>query len=441
MDPFAPILQALIITLREGTEVALVLGIVLAYLRKTGRGQLRPAVFLGLGLAVAFSVAGAAIFYRFGLDAENELLEGITMLVAALLVGTLVIWMMSAGRGIKDKLEKKVDRLAAEGPDQRPGRTRSWIFARAGLPILAFTFIMVLREGVETVLFLSALSVSVASNPLYNILGGGLGIVLAILFGVVLVRGSLRVNLSQFFLITGMVLLLLVVKLLAGAIHEFSEIGLLPTNRTELAIIGFFTREVTSGFILVALILFPGLALWWHSYGGGPSQIPADLPPARRRKLLAEERREKRWGLATAVTAVGLSILLATSLMASARGGHDPEPEELKETGGRVTVNALELEEGKMRKYWVQVEEKKVRFFLLKQNGRIASALDVCEICPLKGYLQRGDVVICKSCDAPINFATIGQPGGCNPIPLSVKQAGEMLVVELKDLAAAKKKF
>ncbi|MEE8448287.1 MAG: Fe-S-containing protein [Thermodesulfobacteriota bacterium] len=439
MDPFAPIIQALIITLREGTEVALVLGIVLAYLRKTDRDQLRPAVYLGLGLAVAFSIAGAAIFYRLGLDAENELLEGITMLAAALLVGTLVIWMWSAGRGLKEKLEKKVDRLAAEPQEQARGWLRSGL-SRAGLPILVFTFIMVLREGVETVLFLTALSVAVESNPLYNVLGGGLGIALAIVFGALLVRGSLRVNLRHFFLITGMVLLLLVLKLLAGAIHEFSEIGLLPTNRTELAIVGFFTREVTSGLILVALILFPGLALWWHSFGTG-IQIPADLPAAKRRKLLAEERRAKRWGLATAITAVGLSILLATSLVASVRRGYDPEPQELKPTDGRVTVKAVELEEGKMHKYSVQIQDKQVRFFLLKQNGRVASALDVCEICPLKGYLQRGGVVICKSCNAPINFATIGQPGGCNPIPLSVKQEGGKLVVDLKDLVAAKKKF
>ncbi|MEE8205226.1 MAG: Fe-S-containing protein, partial [Dehalococcoidales bacterium] len=340
---------------------------------------------------------------------------------------------------LKEKLEKKVDRLAAEPQEQARGWLRSGL-SRAGLPILVFTFIMVLRDGVETVLFLTALSVAVESNPLYNVLGGGLGIALAIVFGALLVRGSLRVNLRHFFLITGMVLLLLAVKLLAGAIHEFSEIGLLPTNRTELAIVGFFTREVTSGLILVALILFPGLALWWHSFGTG-IQIPADLPAAKRRKLLAEERRAKRWGLATAITAVGLSILLATSLMASVRRGYDPEPQELKPTDGRVTVKAVELEEGKMHKYSVQVQDKQVRFFLLKQNGRVASALDVCEICPLKGYLQRGGVVICKSCNAPINFATIGHPGGCNPIPLSVKQEGGNLVVDLKDLVAAKKKF
>src|SRR3989338_4011350 len=98
---------------------------------------------------------------------------------------------------------------------------------------------MVLREGIETVLFLFALSATVGANPMYNALGGGVGLLLAFLFGSLLVKGSVRLNLKKFFTATGVVLALLVLKLVANGLHEFFEVGLLPSSETVLEIVGF----------------------------------------------------------------------------------------------------------------------------------------------------------------------------------------------------------
>src|SRR3972149_1667900 len=140
-------LEATVVTLREGIEAALVLAIVLAYLRRTGRG-------------------GAVAVQRFGLDPESELWEGSLMLVAAALVGSLVMWMWRAGRRIRQQTEVRLEALLHGGKSQ----------SGTGIGLFTFTFLMVFREGIEAVQFLAALSGAIGANPLYNALGGGLGL-------------------------------------------------------------------------------------------------------------------------------------------------------------------------------------------------------------------------------------------------------------------------
>src|SRR5574341_1075002 len=153
MDLLVKMLEAMVVTLREGVEAALVVGIVLAYLRKTDNGHLCRYVYRGLWSAVFVSVLGALVVQQFGLDPENEVLEGSLMLLAAGLVGSLRVWMWRAGK--------------------------------------------TLRRRMETVLFLFALSATIGANPVYNVVGGGVGLLLAFLFGFSLIRGSLRINLRR----------------------------------------------------------------------------------------------------------------------------------------------------------------------------------------------------------------------------------------------------
>src|SRR5574341_171886 len=176
MDMLGKMLEAMVVTLREGIEAALVVGILLAYLRKSGRESLARYVLLGLGAAVLASMAGAAPIQRYGLDPENEIWEGTVMFVAAGLVGSLVVWMWRTGRSVRQRLEARLDSLAGQA-----GAVT--VESRAALGVFTFAFLMVLREGVETVLFLAALYGTIGGNSIYNALGGGLGLLLAILFG------------------------------------------------------------------------------------------------------------------------------------------------------------------------------------------------------------------------------------------------------------------
>ena len=131
---------------------------------------------------------------------------------------------------------------------------------RYGWGLLAFVFVMVFREGIETVLFLAALSLT-KTPDLAGFIGGLVGLALALVFGILFIRGSLRINLRWFFAITGFVLLVLAVRLAAGSLHEFHEAGLLSLPHILEEGIEFLTQERTSTVILVALIVLPLLTM------------------------------------------------------------------------------------------------------------------------------------------------------------------------------------
>src|SRR5258707_12820144 len=168
-------LQAFIITLREGVEAALIDGITLAYLSKIGRNELRKTVYAALVAAFVGSIAVAIVISRTHLN--QDVFEGWIMLVAAFFVITMVIFMMKTGRKLKGEIEGKVGLLA--GND-------------AWFGLFVFIFLMVLREGAETVLILSAVSLN--STELLRFLGTLLGVLAAIAFGVMFVKGNERIN-------------------------------------------------------------------------------------------------------------------------------------------------------------------------------------------------------------------------------------------------------
>ena len=141
-------LSALLVALREGVEAALVVGIVLVYLNRTGRRALAPYAWMGVGAAVACSFVAAVLLQRWQVNEDG--FEGLMMIVAAVLVVTMIIWMNRIARSLKKEIEQRV-----EGYAQRTTRA-------AGIGIAVFVFTMVLREGAELVLILRAVELSSA---------------------------------------------------------------------------------------------------------------------------------------------------------------------------------------------------------------------------------------------------------------------------------------
>lgn len=425
MEILSRMLEAMVVTLREGVEAALVVGIVLAYLRKTEQGHLARFVFYGLGSAVVVSLVGALAVQKLGLDLENEIVEGALMLVAAGFVGSLLLWMWKAGRTLRRRMEARLGSVTAE---------------KARLGLFLFTFFMILREGVETVLFLFALSSAIGANPMYNFIGGVLGLFLALLFGFFLVKGSLRINLRSFFGATGVVLVLLVLKLVANGLHEFFEFGLLPASEIVLSAVGFLTKESTSVVILIALIVVPAITMLQEAWGK-PVPVDASLSLPEQRKIRAEARRVRSWTTAAAGIALGISYLLGMSLVVSASRGYDPPAVSLPFREA-IRIPLKDLDREGMGKYVVKVQGVDVRFFVVRdKGGEVAVALDACNICPLKGYFLDGGHVVCRNCGAPIAFHTIGTPGGCNPIPLKAAVENEEIVVHAQALAEGRSRF
>ncbi|MBI4232799.1 FTR1 family protein, partial [Candidatus Peregrinibacteria bacterium] len=205
---------ALIITLRETLEAALVAGIVLAYLDKTGNFSHKKYVWYGVSFGVLLSLCLAWIFQRYlgGFEGRaEEIYEGVTMIIAAGLLTWMILWMMKQRSKIKANIEGKVEaHLVGDHP---------W-------GILFLVFVGVLREGIETVIFLQA---ALQQSDGAGVLTGGLiGIVLAVVLAWVVFKGVMKVSLKKFFTVTGVLLIFFAAGLLAHGIHEFEEAGVLP---------------------------------------------------------------------------------------------------------------------------------------------------------------------------------------------------------------------
>lgn len=414
--------SSFVITLREGIEGALALAIVLLYLRKTGRDGLVPAVWWGLGTAILASIIGAYVLERISIN--NEAFEGILMLAAAFFVGTMVVWMWRSAKGLKKEIESKVETIAS---GSEAGAARGW-FA-----IFLFTFLMIFREGIETVVFLSA--VSLTTDALLSFIGGILGLIFAVLFGFFFVKGSLKIDLGRFFKITGIVLMLFVIQLLIGGFHELSEAGLFPANPQTMAIIGPIVNH--NALFLVGILLIPFLMLVIPSTK--KAMEPEAASKADQRLLVAEARKQKTLRTAAAI----LSVLFALFIGFDYVYGQNRKlstPTPLKGMQGLVRIPIEEINDGNLHRY--VLDGTSVRFVVLKlEEGAIAAALDACKICGTQGYIQEGSAVICLNCAADINSATIGRNGGCNPIPLDSKVEGDFLVIPENSLRNEANRF
>src|SRR5688572_21067422 len=200
-----------VIALREGIEAALIVSIILAYLKQLGATDRSRLVWWGTG--------GAAIFAA-GAEFEGEteeIFEGVVTLAAVGVLTWMIFWMRRQGARIRSELQEKVDTALVAG----------------GLALAGLAFFAVLREGVETALFLFAAAQGTAVEgasvaPASQVVGALLGLGLAVILGVLLYRGGIRMNLRSFFRVTGMILIVVAAGLFAYSLHELQEAGWLP---------------------------------------------------------------------------------------------------------------------------------------------------------------------------------------------------------------------
>ncbi|HXE71632.1 MAG TPA: Fe-S-containing protein [Candidatus Nitrosotenuis sp.] len=419
--------ESLVITLREGIEISLALGIVITYLTKTGRRALLPWVWAGLALAVAGSLAGAAVLSR--LPVNPELLEGVVMWAAAAMVATMVIWMHRVARHLKREIEEKLDSIAT--PERGSLGT--------GLALAAFSFLLVFREGAEMVLFLAAVRLS--TDSLAGALGGVLGLGLAAVFGLSFVRGTMRIDLGKFFKVTEIVLLIFVAQLVVGGYHELSEAGVVPSGPLVMRLLG----PVVKNNVLFVLALLALPLLVWVIPGTREQRMAREieaLEGAQRRRRLAQLHRDRGWRLAATATALMVISLLTVGHVYASRGLTLSPARPVEARGGAVRVPLASLADGHLERMSFEVQGVPVRFFAMKVGpDSYAACLDACQLCGTFGYVQEGVHLICLNCSAEINPDTLGESGGCNPVPLPSRVEGSDLVVGVEDLAAGRGAF
>jgi len=413
-------IEAFIITLREGVEAALIVGITLAYLAKIGRPELRKTVYYALVSAFLGSIGVAIVISRAHLN--EDVFEGWVMLVAAFFVVTMVIFMMKTGRKMKGEIEGKVGLLA--GND-------------AWFGLFAFIFLMVLREGAETVLILAGVSLN--STELMSFLGTLLGLIAAIAFGVMFVKGSVRINLQKFFKVTTAIMFLVAAQLIVSGLHELSESGFLPSSKREMAIIGPIVSN--DWFFFVTIFALAALMVLFEAKRRTP-QIAPDASPAERRKVLWNARRERLWmGSVYTFSFLFIAMVTAEFVYAKSTSGISPAT-EVTFADGKVSIPLAQVSDGDLHRFQSKEGSTEVRFWLYKKpDGKIATVFDACQICGSVGFYKSGNGVICKNCAAPINPQSVATEGGCNPIPLKATQTADAIIIEEADVAAGSKAF
>ena len=215
-------LPTYLLSLREGLEAALIIGIVLGAVNKIRRNDLVPAVWLGTGSAIVVSILTAVILTSFGLSLEEEaeeIFEGVTMLIAAGILTWMIFWMGKQARFLKSELEAGVNKAAAR-------------FAAGQRAVFWLAFMAVVREGVELAIFITAAFFAgrsgEANNVIQVLVGTILGLGTAALLGYTIFATTVRLDLRRFFQVTGVLLILFAAGLVAHSVHEFNEVGWIP---------------------------------------------------------------------------------------------------------------------------------------------------------------------------------------------------------------------
>lgn len=269
--------------LREGVEAALIIAIICAYLARTGNRQAFGPVFAGTSLAIGLSVGlGIALYVTVGAFEEpyEQLFEAVTLLLAAAVVTWMLFWMRRQARSVKSELHGAVDRALDQG-------------SVVALAVLAF--VAVIREGLETSLFLVGQANSADSGAIWVLIGALVGLAVAAVLGVGFYQGSRRIDLATFFRWTGVALVFIAAGLLSTAVHELVEIGVIPFGSNTLfdlsavlphsadsgTIVGPFLRalfgysstpEVTT-FVVWLTYIVVVLSLFLRPTGGRPAPV------------------------------------------------------------------------------------------------------------------------------------------------------------------------
>jgi high-affinity iron transporter len=246
------VLANFLIGLREGLEAALVVGILVAYVRKLDRRDVLVRIWIGVGIAIAVSLGLGAVltFGAYGLTFEaQEAIGGTLSIVATGFVTWMVFWMLRTSKNLKGTLQSDIDKA----------------LVGAGWSLVLLAFLSVGREGIETALFIWA-AAEATGQTLLPLLGALLGIIVAVVLGWLIYRGMVRINLSRFFAWSGVFLILVAAGVLSYGVHDLQEAGILP----GLGVLAFDVSAVIPpdswyGTLLKGVFNFSPATTWFEA--------------------------------------------------------------------------------------------------------------------------------------------------------------------------------
>ena len=412
-------LSAFLIALREGVEAALVVGIILVYLARTGRSHLTRFVWYGVALAGVLSLAVAVALERWRISEDG--FEGMMLLLAAAFVVSMIVWMNRVAHHLRKDIEQKIENYAA-----RAGSAAGW-------GILLFVFLMVLREGAELALILRAVELS--SEGIQTWIGTIAGLAAAMAVGLFFFKGTLKIPLHRFFAATTLILWLVAAQLAITGIHELSESRWLPSSKQEMAVIGPIVNNEVFFFVFIfgaAVLLI--LREWLTA---SHAKVMAAANDAEKRLLAAQQRTQRNWMLAAASACLAVILVLTADFIYARANSAPPAARVLAASGASddLRIPVGEVADGNLHLFTAKLGEQAFRFLIIKRPNGWGVALDACRICGAEGYRQDGQNVVCRHCGSAIYIPTIGEAGGCNPVGVPFEVEGSDIVVHFSALS------
>ncbi|MFI5252002.1 MAG: Fe-S-containing protein [Bacteroidota bacterium] len=420
-------IESAIIALREGIEISLVIAILIVYIQKIQKPYLLKAVYLGLAAAFLGSIGGAALLIKLGIDSES--LEGFFMLFAAIFVISMIVWMWMTANKIKTEIEGKIDSIVAA--------SSRW---KAYAGVFTFTFFMIVREGLETAVFLQAVALSAGAWK--SILGTTAGLSLAAVFCVFFIRGSVRIDIGKFLKVTACTLIIFTLQLIINALHEFYENGVFPASPKMMAILGPMVQNDT--FFIIAILSIPAFMLL---IGG--------------RKQKTSTKSQRRWQLSAGIATICITLFLGVGEIFSSNPVMNLNADMITpHENGTIEIPLSQIQDGNIHRYSIKDGELTIRFFAIRTGvGKFSTAFDACKACYSYGkYYLKNNELICSQCDAPsplsslrpsVDEAQIDTTGtrsamegnGCHPIYLPSYISNGSIVVKVADLQKERKYF
>ncbi|PYU45727.1 MAG: DUF2318 domain-containing protein, partial [Acidobacteria bacterium] len=361
-------LSAFLIALREGVEASLVVGIILVYLSRTGRGGLVRFVWYGVAAAAALSLGVAVALERWRISEDG--FEGLMLLIASVFVITMIVWMNRVARHLKEEIEQKVEAYA-----ERAGSAAGW-------GIFLFVFLMVLREGAELALILRAVELS--SEGLQTWIGTIVGIAAAVAVGLFFFKGTLRVPLHRFFAATSVILMLVAFQLALTGIHELSEARWLPSSKVEMAILGPIVRNELFFFVFIFGAATLLILREWQAAAHDKNARGA-VNDAEKRLLESQNRRQRRWMMAAAVASLTVILVLTADFIYARANSAPPAAQPIDAAGNIVRLPVGEVQDGSLHLFTVNAGGQSLRFMIIKKPNGWGVALDACRICGAEG--------------------------------------------------------
>ena len=416
-------ISSFLIALREGAEAALVVGIVLVYLDRTGRSRLARFVWAGVALAAVMSLAAAIALERWQISEDG--FEGLLMLLAAGFVVTMIAWMNRVAGHLRKEIEQRIESFAQKTD------------LAAGLGLGTFVFLMVLREGAELALILRAVELSTEGVAVW--IGTGLGLVLAIAVGFFFFEGTLKIPLGRFFSVTSAILVIVAVQLALTGFHELSEAMWIPSGKREMAWVGPIVRNEYFFFVVILGAAALLILREWRSMrlAGAPEAANA----ADRRRIHWERQTRSRWMFTAAAVFLIVILTLTADFVYGRVSAATPQAQTVTAQNGAARIPTANVNDGNLHFFQIQANNTSLRFIIIrKPDGSWGTALDACMICGWAGYRQNGSDVVCRNCASAIYVPSIGQAGGCNPVTFPAHVEGGELVIDISALTEAARK-